>query len=112
MNPGDPPERGEVWWIDFSGGVGGEITKTRPAVVVSNNPANRVLNRLQVVPLTSKIDRLYPSEAYVTLNGKQRKAMADQVSTASKERLRERLGRLSGADMLAVDRVLRLQLGL
>lgn len=112
MSRGRPPERGEVWWVDFEGGVGGEITKTRQAVVVSNDAANRALNRLQVVPLTSKIDRLYPSEAYVTLNGKQRKAMADQVTTAGKERLRQRLGRLSDADLLALDRVLRLQLGL
>lgn len=112
MSRGRPPERGEVWWVDCEGGVGGEITKTRQAVVVSNDAANRALNRLQVVPLTSKIDRLYPSEAYVTLNGKQRKAMADQVTTAGKERLRQRLGRLSDADLLAIDRVLRLQLGL
>jgi mRNA interferase MazF len=49
------------------------------------------------------VERLYPSEAYVTLNGEQRKAMADQIATVSKQRLRERLGTLSADDVKAVN---------
>jgi mRNA interferase MazF len=112
MNPDELPRRGDVWWISFDPALGGEIRKTRPAIVVSNDIANRALNRLQVVPLTSNVGRLYPSEAYVTLRGEQRKAMADQLSTVSKRRLRDRMGSLSQQDLGAVERAICVQLGL
>jgi hypothetical protein len=46
-------------------------------------------NKVQVVPLTSNVDRLYSSEAYVEVTGKRHKAMADQIARASKRRLQE-----------------------
>lgn len=98
--------RGEVWWVSFDPSVGGEIQKTRPAVVLSNNAANSVLNRVVVVPLSSQTGKMYPAEAPVTLNGEPRKAMADQIATASKQRLRSRMGALSSADVRAVEDVL------
>jgi mRNA interferase MazF len=106
------PRRGEVWWVAFDPGTGGEIRKTRPALVVSNDAANRLLNRIQIVPLTSRIDRLYPGEAYVRLEGQRRKAMADQIATVSKRRLRGGIGTLDSIDMPAVDRAIRTQLAL
>jgi mRNA interferase MazF len=106
------PRRGEVWWVAFDPSVGGEMQKTRPAVIVSNNAANTVLNRLIVVPLTSQTARVYPGEAMVTLNGEPRKAMADQLTTASKKRMRSKLGELSASDVAAVESAILLQLGI
>jgi mRNA interferase MazF len=105
-------KRGEVWWIDFGPSVGGEIKKKRPAVIISNDAANKHLNRVQVAPLTSKIGRVYPSEALVTFKGKQNKAMADQLTTVSKLRLINRGGRLTDAEMRQVERAVKVQLNL
>ncbi|MBA4380916.1 MAG: type II toxin-antitoxin system PemK/MazF family toxin, partial [Anaerolinea sp.] len=87
--------RGEIWWVNFDPSIGGEIQKQRPAVIVSNDVSNKYLNRVQVVPVTSKVDKLYPSEAYITVAGKQGKAMADQLATVSKQRLFKTIGRVS-----------------
>lgn len=112
MTTTETPRRGEVWWINFDPSVGGEIRKVRPAIVISNDAANQALNRIQVVPITSNVERLYPGEAYIAVNGERRKAMADQLTTVSKLRLRDRLAAISIADLAGVERAIRIQLGL
>jgi mRNA interferase MazF len=102
--------RGEVWWVDFNPSTGDEIQKKRPAVIVSNDTSNTFLNRVQVVPLTSKTERLYPSEALVVYEGKKHKAMADQITTVSKSRLSNRAGVLHEEDIQKVENAIRVQL--
>jgi mRNA interferase MazF len=101
-----------VWLTSFDPSAGGEVQKTRPAVVVSNDTANALLNRVQVVPISSQVGRLYPAEALITLNRESRKAMADQIATVSKQRLLRRLGTIGDTDMEATGRAIRLQLGI
>jgi len=104
--------RGEVWWVNFEPSIGGEIKKKRPAVIISNDAANKFLNRVQVVPLTSKVKRVYPSEAVVAFNEQPNKAMADQLTTVSKQRMMNQAGVLSYDDMRNVEHAVKVQLGL
>jgi len=104
--------RGEVWWVEFDPAVGSEIRKTRPAVIVSNDAANRNLRRVVVVPMTSNTERLYPGEVVVSVDGTRGKAMADQIMAADKSRLQRRLAVLAKADMLAVEDAIKLHLAL
>jgi mRNA interferase MazF len=105
-------KRGEVWWVEFDPSVGTEITKTRPAVIVSNDAANRNLARVVVVPLTSNTGKTYPGEAVVTIAGQGSKAMVDQIMAADKARLKKQLGSLVKTDLLAVEDAMKVHLGL
>ena len=106
------PKRGEVYWIAFDPSVGGEVQKTRPAVVVSNNAANQVLNRLIVVPVSSKVERLYPGEVLIEIREQRSKAMSDQLTTVSKLRVKNRVAVLKQEEMQRIEEAMLLQLGM
>lgn len=106
------PKRAEVYWVSFDPSVGGEVRKTRPAIILSNDVANAVLNRLIVLPLSSKTDRLYPGEVLVHVNHQPSKAMSDQLTTISKLRLQKRITRITEEEMTRVEQAVLLQLGI
>ena len=105
-------KRGEVWWVEFDPSIGTEIRKTRPAVIMSNDAANRNLARVVVVPLSSHTGRTYPGEAVVTVSGQSSKAMSDQIMAADKTRLKSLLGTLNKPDLLAVEDAIKVHLGM
>ncbi|PZS17624.1 MAG: mRNA interferase MazF9 [Acidimicrobiales bacterium] len=113
--------RGEVCLVDLDPVRGNEANKRRPAVVVSNDRANAVAERLgrgivTVVPLTSNTARTFPFQVLVPADqGCLRvdsKALAEQVRSVAVERLGPALGQFSASVMVDIDDALRLHLDL
>ena len=105
-------ERGEIYVVVFDPVVGSETGKTRPAVVVQNELANRSSPTVTVVPLTSQVARVFPFQVRLAAGEagleQASKALCEQIRTVSRDRLRQRLGKLSAQRMdeirVALDR--------
>ena len=113
--------RGEIVTVDLDPARGSEPSKTRPAVIVSNDTANSTAERLgrgviTVVPVTSDTERVYPFQvllpAAATGLARESKAQAEQVRSVAVERVGRRVGRLPAALMVELDRALRIHLNL
>lgn len=113
--------RGEIRLVDLDPVRGGEASKRRPAVVVSNDQADAVAERLgrgvvTVVPVTSNTTRVFPFQVLLTAEDTglhvDSKAQAEQVRAVSIDRLGPALGNVPPAGMAALDDALRLHLSL
>lgn len=113
--------RGDIYWIDLEPVKGSEASKIRPAVIVSNDAANRVAERrgrgvVTVVPITSNVDRVFPFQTLLTAAEcglpSDSKAQAEQVRTVARERLGKRIGTVPAASLHQIDDALRLHLAL
>ncbi|MEZ4990851.1 MAG: type II toxin-antitoxin system PemK/MazF family toxin [Saprospiraceae bacterium] len=105
-------KRGEIWWINFDPSVGQEVSKKRPAIVISNDVSNKYLKRYQVIPLSTQINKLYPSETLIKVKRLDNKAMADQLTTVSELRFIEKIGKVTNSELKEIERIIRLQLDL
>jgi mRNA interferase MazF len=113
--------RGQIVIVRLDPTLGSEVSKTRPAVIVSNDAANATATRLgrgviTVVPVTSNVTRVYPFQVLLParLTGLPRdsKAQAEQVRSVTVERIGHRLGQLPAALVSQLDQALRIHLSL
>jgi mRNA interferase MazF len=113
--------RGEVYLVDLDPSLGAESQKTRPAILVSNDAANRVAERnrrgvVTVVPVTSNTTRVYPFQVLIAAGegglDKESKAQAEQIRSVDVVRLTHRMGTLQPATVRNLDDAIRLHLGL
>ncbi len=105
-------KRGDVFWVNFNPSIGSEIKKKRPAVIVSTDRANPYLNRVVVIPLSSRISKIYPSEVKIIFQGREVKAMSDQIRTISKKRLLSKIGTIPLEEMRKIEEKIKMFLEL
>jgi mRNA interferase MazF len=113
--------RGDVYWVDLDPARGSEANKTRPAVVVSNDAANRAAKRsrhgvVTVVPITSNVGRVYPFQVLLRAAdcglATDSKAQAEQVRTVAMTRVRGKVGAVPPEVLARLDGALRTHLAL
>ena len=111
------PRRGVVFLVTFDPTLGAEIRKTRPALIIQNDVANRYSPITIVAAITSQVDEpLYPTE--VPVRHPEGGLTADsvillnQIRSVDKHRLSKRLGRVTPETMRKVDHALLVSLGL
>jgi mRNA interferase MazF len=106
-----------VYFVAFDPTLGAEIRKTRPALILQNDIANRSSPITIVAAITSKFDQeLYPTEVLVrTPEGgldADSVVLLNQIRSVDRRRLVRRIGRLTPETIRLVDRALLLSLGL
>jgi len=111
------PRRGDVLVVGFDPTLGAEIQKTRSALVLQNDIANRFSPITIVAAITSPSDaKLYPTEVLIEAPeaGLERDSVVllNQVRSIDRQRIVRRLGRVSAETMRHVERALAISLGL
>ena len=85
---------------------GGEMAKTRPAVIVSLDALNQRLSTVTVLPLTSQLHPSWRSRLQVRCGGRPADVAVDQIRTVSKVRLGDKIDSLSKDETAALRRVI------
>lgn len=110
------PKRGEIWLVSLEPVVGAETGKVRPAVVISNDRNNQFAATVTVIPVTSKIERIYPFEVFLPAEktglSRDSKAKCNQIRTIDKKRLVKSLGILSLNKVRETEEALFVHLGI
>jgi len=98
-----PFKRYGVHWVDLDPTRGRELKKTRPAVIVSRDELNSVLDTVVICPLTSSLHPTWRTRLQIELNGKQSEIAVDQIRVVSKDRLTGKMiGNLSAKSETAL----------
>ena len=112
-------QRGEIVWVDLDPVRPSEANQRRPAVIVSNDGANRQAARtgrgvITVVPVTANVQRVYAFQVMLPADrcslDQDSKAQAEQVRAVAVTRVGRSIGRLPVDLVEDLDDALRLHL--
>src|ERR1700722_9085673 len=95
--------RGDIYWVALDPALGTEIKKRRPAIIISNDAINNFLSRVIIAPITSKVEKIYPSEVEIVLKEKNGKVLLDQIHSVDKDRIQNKIGSCSLLTMIKID---------
>ena len=103
--------------VSFDPTIGSEIKKTRPALIVQNDTANRHSPITIVAAITSQFQEpLYPTEVLIRPPegglAQDSVALLNQIRSIDKAHLIRRLGMLRPATMRSVELALQISLGI
>jgi mRNA interferase MazF len=88
------------------------LQERHPAVIIPNNQQNQFSTILTVLPITSRLDRIYPFEILTNINDKKGKILLDQITTIDKEFVKQKITSLTDKELIEVERKLHLTLAL
>jgi mRNA interferase MazF len=92
--------RGDVLWARLDPTLGSELQKTRPVVVLSVNPLNKVRKTVVVVPLSTSA----PAIEFLNVGLKGGSvARCEHIRAIDKSRLTDKIGAISVADLEKIE---------
>lgn len=110
------PKRGDIYLVNFDPTIGHEIKKTRPALIIQNDIANKYSPITIVAAITSKVSTTsYPTE--VSMGSKESglsltsSVLLNQLRSVDHRRLIKRIGRVTPKTMRQVDQAIQISLG-
>jgi len=111
------PKQGEIYLVNFDPATGAEIRKTRPALILQNDIANRYSSVTIVAAITSFSDKdgkMYSTEVFIgdSEGGLDNDSVAllNQIRTIDKRRLVKKLGVLKDKTMAQIDKAVQISL--
>lgn len=109
-------KRGQIYMVDFGAHDGSKQGGFRPAIVVSNNKANRFSPVIMVCCISTKIHKRMPTHVRLNRVTAQLRydsiVLCEQVHSINKTELGNYIGSVDSHDEAQVDRALKISLGL
>lgn len=108
--------RGDIYFVDFEPSLGSEIKKTRPALIISCNEANKHLRTVTVIPFSSKVGKVYPFDVFAKKEDSgldvDSKLKIPQMRAVDKARLKRYAGSLTNEILEEVEKAIKLHLAI
>lgn len=94
-------KRGDIWLVNLDPVIGSEISKTRPALVISHTGYNAIAETITIIPIST--GRYIKSfHVYLKKLKNESHAVLPQIRVASKKRLIKKTGIASDIELTEV----------